>query len=649
MSPENDKRETGEHDEIEQAARETFAGGVPPELENNLRQSLVSFRHDLPGHPYVQRLHKGRPSRLAAPLWLRRVGQPALLAATAAACVVLAAILTLGPATPTWADVAERFASVDFFNATIYFRDDALAAPTYLELWMGRGGRLRLKIGPQVIFATRGRVLKAFDVKQRKEVEPHRLALNMLRVLGDTERFSLDTVVAAFSGGKLKDVTPLVNPDAAMADDLVVFDVQADRTAEWLRIWALKESKLPIRVQIWNPGDGGGGDAVFIYARQQPEAFFDPEAFARKLADRSVSSRTLSYLDLTDPGGKTYVPTPPDYEKALALVTRTLDGKPWSLADHRGKTVLLYVWAPGSQYYLEKQIRRLHAEHGQREDFMVVSIAIGKSAEAVRVAVEKQKIPWTVLHEPGKEWKNSLAQAIGTPYRSCLFVVGRDGSVEVEPYLRQPHGDVMEFELFGLTYDSWRTLLRKIQKAAKSGGMTTEQLRQLCGEPDETDASSPSDPNREEWTYILLDKNKEREKRFSVIVDKKTGRVVGWGGGHRILNPARLKVTITPEYWKNSILPQVDPKHRPQNDPQDRYLVYLVLETVPPGHGYLLGQGDTREDYVPGQTHETRKLHGTYRLLVRVEQREGDKPLQTIVVKEGLTLEKDSETEVVLE
>ena len=653
MNPEKDKHKNREHDEIEQAAREAFAGDVSPELESCLRQSLTSFRHDLSSHPYLQRGRKGRPSRLAAPLWLRRVGQPALLAATAAACVVLAAILAIGPATPTWADVAERFASVEFFSATIYFRDSALAETKQLELWMGRGARARLKVGTQVIFATRGQVTKAFDVKQRKEVEADRLPGGLLRALGDSEHFSLETIVAAFSGGQLKDVTPLLNPDAAMAQDLVVFDVQNDRSAEWFRIWALKESKMPIRAQVWNPLDGGGCNVVFSYAKEQPKAFFDPEVFAKRLADRTISSRTLSYLDLTDPGGKAFAPGAPAFEKAAAVVTETLDGKPWSLADHRGKVVVLHVWDGGhpfSSLYLFN-LRKLHSDFGSRDDFQIVSLIVAKSRESARRTARAENIPWQCLYEAGAKWQGELVRSLGTPYYSQLYLVSRQGRIgKVSIPMCIEH---VQFEMNGLRYDTMHVMQWKLAAAMQQpdGGMTAEEMEQFAGKPDEV-ADSPHGPNYERWTYVLPDKKKEQERRFSVHFDRKTRRITGWGNKHRILNPAKLKVTITPEYWKANVLPKIDPKYRPDNDPEDHYAVYLSATTATSPRRYCsfaAWKQNRAQDYVPGETRQRGVLHGTYRIVVCVEQRKGYKQLQTVVLKEGLVLEKDSETEIVLE
>jgi len=57
----------------------------------------------------------------------------------------------------------------------------------------------------------------------------------------------------------------------------VVFDVELPGTPEWVRIWALRESRLPVRIRVWDPRDGETTDAVFEYSREQADEFFDPE------------------------------------------------------------------------------------------------------------------------------------------------------------------------------------------------------------------------------------------------------------------------------------------------------------------------------------------------------------------------------------
>ena len=150
-----------------------------------------------------------------------------------------------------WASVAERFRSAPFFNATIYFKQDATAQPEQVELWMNQEGFARLRYDNQVVFSKKGKVTKAFDIETRSEIEPDQRAVTLVHLMGDAESFSLEAVIRGISGGELVDVTPLVNTDAVISEDLVVFDVEHEKSPQWFRIWALRESKLPVRIRMW--------------------------------------------------------------------------------------------------------------------------------------------------------------------------------------------------------------------------------------------------------------------------------------------------------------------------------------------------------------------------------------------------------------
>jgi hypothetical protein len=226
-----------------------------------------------------------------------------------AAVIIIAALICIHQITApgiAWADVAERFRSVPFFSATIYMKADALEEPRQIELWMGPEGRARLRIGHQVVFGQSGRELKAFDIRRRNEVEPDRQAVEFLDMLGamKDEDYSLEAVVRGISGGKLVDVTPLVNADAVISEDMVVFDAPSNDSPEWLRVYALRESRLPVGIRVWDPRNGESVDVFISYFKEQPDIFFDAQAFSKKLADPTSPDTDLAHIFLNDPGGR---------------------------------------------------------------------------------------------------------------------------------------------------------------------------------------------------------------------------------------------------------------------------------------------------------------------------------------------------------
>jgi hypothetical protein len=206
-----------------------------------------------------------------------------------------------------WADLSQRFQFVPFFYASIYMKEGTLAQPQQFELWMGKGGYVRMRVGPQVIFGLNGQVTHAFDVRRRTEVEVDPAAVDIIRMLATPGEFSFETVIQSISGGKLVDITPAMNTQAGIGQELVVFDARSAVSPGWVRIYALRQSKLPVGVRIWDPAEGFVVDAIITYSKEQPAIFFDPHAFAAKLQGPQ-SETSLAYLFLKDPGGQEMTP-----------------------------------------------------------------------------------------------------------------------------------------------------------------------------------------------------------------------------------------------------------------------------------------------------------------------------------------------------
>ncbi len=277
---------------------------VPSDVEQLLRGRLEEFRGRLDERERGKAVgfHRAwfRWRRLA---WAGGVG--------GAAVATLLVLFVVSQSPVSWARVVETFRSVSFFNATLYLRDNALARPEQFELWRSEGGQVRLRRDRHVFFAGQGETIRGFDVVRCREidvaddseVESARQTLQLVRRLVDVEgSFSLHTVLAAFPGD-VADSTPLLNRDAGLSGDLTAFDLVSRRTPEWMRVWVLRESSLPIRIQSWDPRDGESMDVLFSYTRPQPEEFFDPEAFAAKLSqDKSRTDR--AYALMKDPGGR---------------------------------------------------------------------------------------------------------------------------------------------------------------------------------------------------------------------------------------------------------------------------------------------------------------------------------------------------------
>ena len=291
-------------DDIEQFARQAAIGTdaarddqVLGRMHEAYERSAASVRSG-PRLGYWDLIFENRFMRLAA--------AAVILLAMGTLIGQLGAMLSGGSV--AWADVTQRFQSVPFVYASIYVKADALARPQQFELWMGKGGHARMRVGDQVIFGRGGQVTHAFDIRQRCEVEADGTAADIVRLLATSDEFSLETVIRSLSAGKLVDVTPAVNAQAALGEDLAVFDAQSVISPGWVRIYALRESKLPVGLRIWDPAEGFSVDALITYAKEQPEVFFDAGAFALKLAETDNNETSLAYMFLKDPGGQVVTP-----------------------------------------------------------------------------------------------------------------------------------------------------------------------------------------------------------------------------------------------------------------------------------------------------------------------------------------------------
>ncbi len=291
-----------QHDLIQDLLNNTLRQEVSPSAQKGMKQVLYQFKEGVSFHERTRKHTRPHPLALLPErphAWLRPVGMVAV------ACVCLAVgILVFANGTPTWAQVVERFASVKHVSAVVYVREDGLANPVQYELWMGHQSRVRVRTGKQILFGRAGEVLNAYDLETRMSVDPDPVAWMFFRQLTTTETFSLETVLNSMCRGKLVDMTPTFNPDAVLSEDMLVFDVVGEDSREWVRIWILKESRLPVHIRVWDPTDAMCVDVFLQYAQEQPRIFFDPDAFEKRLSQSPDAIEHLIYADLVDPGGR---------------------------------------------------------------------------------------------------------------------------------------------------------------------------------------------------------------------------------------------------------------------------------------------------------------------------------------------------------
>jgi hypothetical protein len=273
-------------DEILRTARGAHRREAYREVEANMRRSLEGFRRDLAAHPYVQELERRGGRRPALQLQMGRGARIAWALGSIAASLLLIGGWLVGrwtPSPPTWAQVAESFKAEKFVSATIYTKSDAVAQPEAAELWLARGGLARMHEGGTMIFAQGGRVTKAFDLQTRQPSAASAAATACLTRASSKPEFALDVVLSAIAGGRVMEATRLVVPVESSSPDEAVFDIQSQTSPEVVRVWTGRRSKLPTRMRLSDPRNGGLIEANFSYTKDPHDRFFDPAVFLERL------------------------------------------------------------------------------------------------------------------------------------------------------------------------------------------------------------------------------------------------------------------------------------------------------------------------------------------------------------------------------
>jgi len=270
----------------------------------------------------AQEKSKKTPSADKSPNIWRIIIKNKMTKFAAAAVIILAALIginqfvgSIGLTSVAWADVVEKFRSMTFYNAVLYIKENAASEPKQIELWVSSEHKARLRVDSQLLFAENGKISAGYNFKDRillNEAQYDEMGEAIIQKLCLHQTLSLDDIVKMVHKGELMETTPQINPDAMISKDLLVFDIDSKVSPEWMRIWTLRESKLPVRLRMWDPRDGGCMDVMFTYEKQQPAEFFDYGKYKELLKESGhITSRgrtNLAYAYLKDPGGRDYAP-----------------------------------------------------------------------------------------------------------------------------------------------------------------------------------------------------------------------------------------------------------------------------------------------------------------------------------------------------
>lgn len=142
-----------------------------------------------------------------------------------------------------------------------------------------------------------------------------------------------------------------------------------------------------------------------------------------------------SHLFKPEPGAPsqfaTYDPRLKPGARPFDLPAKDLRGKPLSLAQYRGKVVMLDFWATWCSTCMGNistnivLYRKLHPR-----GFEIVSISLDDAEVRSRLlgVVKSSKMPWRQVCE-GEGWKGATARRFGVHEVPVMLLIGRDGRI----------------------------------------------------------------------------------------------------------------------------------------------------------------------------------------------------------------------------
>lgn len=214
---------------------------------------------------------------------------------------------------------------------------------------------------------------------------------------------------------------------AVMGKIQVVFEEQlAQRPDAWDIVRMLTEIQEAL-------GDTAAAEKVFkktqkVYEKQLEQDKDDRSALSglanihEKLGNLELASE---YQVKADPSLGWVGQVLPDFFSSVV----DLDGKPISLADYRGKVVLLDFWAVWCGPCLG-EIPRIKAVYERYHDkgFDVIGVSLDEDAAVLREFIKEKGIPWRQIFD-GQKWAGHLVKQYGVHGIPAPFLMDREGKV----------------------------------------------------------------------------------------------------------------------------------------------------------------------------------------------------------------------------
>ncbi len=192
-----------------------------------------------------------------------------------------------------WADVVTAMNHVDHFHATAWAdepHNGNMPKMYKIDMYYRSPGHFRAQGFDQVQFRN-GETSRIFDADERKWIEQQDTRFQLIPdqyIHTLEEKGMLDALLHMMFRGDPPQGKPVKSATVAASAGIEVFDYSHDATMQWARIWVLKESRLPIRMKLYQPNYEDFLLVTFDYTDPQPESFFDPDHFDEIIKQRNL-------------------------------------------------------------------------------------------------------------------------------------------------------------------------------------------------------------------------------------------------------------------------------------------------------------------------------------------------------------------------
>jgi len=108
---------------------------------------------------------------------------------------------------------------------------------------------------------------------------------------------------------------------------------------------------------------------------------------------------------------------------------KDLTGKPLSLADYKGKVVLVDFWATWCTLCVEAlpEVKKAYSKYN-KQGFEIIGISLDEDRKELNSFIKKQGIKWRNYND-GKEWESKLALQYGVESLPTTYLLDREGKI----------------------------------------------------------------------------------------------------------------------------------------------------------------------------------------------------------------------------